>query len=109
MIFPFTVNQPVANTRKGEVIRVDYFNANKSEGTEKRTVKVLEVRDTERDPILPQTRWYNRIDRSRMLITGVDSRGLPRRFYGEAVATAGKRYTWLGRLVMWLVGKRFVY
>jgi hypothetical protein len=76
----------------GAVLKFDYPQG----GGGNRFVKVLNMRDTKKNPILPSSRWANpNIERGRWLVTGMDVYGTPRCYYLElcdVVYVAGPIY-----------------
>lgn len=99
-------NVPLSEAKPGQVYRINY-GKNNSRGELCRTGKVVSVRDTKHSPVRYSTRFKNRIDRSRMLVTVMENGGKCRRFYAEQVANCAKRLTLLGRLWLWVCGVRF--
>lgn len=67
--------QPI-RVRTGDVVEFDYLQP--KQGKQHRMIKVLEVRNTERNPVRHKR---HKTKRSKFLVTGMDHQGKIRSFY----------------------------
>lgn len=98
------MSKVVKNLTVGDVVRFDYVQGD--EHSYNVIGRVMSIRDTDVDPILSTSRFYNRIQRSRYLIGVVCSDGAYRCFYNK-VANNASRVSLIGRVCLWLRGVTF--
>ena len=96
----------LANAKVGDVVRFSY--PQNHQVWPDRLIKVIGVRDMEKEPI----RWKSKalrphLRRSRYLIMGIQPDGTIRQFYCENVAQRARIMGWFGRLILWIRGYRF--
>lgn len=67
--------------KSGIVVKFDYPQAQRENIT--KFVKITNIRDTKRQPILTKSKYANPIKRERYLVTAYDTRGVVRTYYPE--------------------------
>ena len=87
--------------RVGGIYRFDYLQGNNS--CSSRLIRVLRVRDTDKNPIQQKTCKKNPIYRSRYLYTVRQSNGQIRQLYSHSIFCPNK-VGLFGRLILWLIG-----